>query len=189
MLEIKVTIQGVTPLLLNRFTDEPEGADSGEEAPDKNSSPKEHAEYKLYKGMDGKTLVVPGPNIFRMIIDAGAFFKMGKKTVTTAKSSLIPSFLSLEEVEVPIVSKDGWQVDTRPVRIPSTGGRILRHRPCFHDWALSFTLELDTAEADAHLIREIVDKAGKAIGMGDFRPACKGPFGKFVVVDWKTKKC
>ena len=27
--------------------------------------------------------------------------------------------------------------------------------------------------------------AGKRVGLGDFRPACKGPFGKFVVVEWK----
>jgi hypothetical protein len=34
------------------------------------------------------------------------------------------------------------------------------------------------------LMRDIVDAAGKRIGLGDFRPACKGPFGKFVVVKW-----
>lgn len=36
----------------------------------------------------------------------------------------------------------------------------------------------------AGLFREIVDAAGKRIGLGDFRPACKGPFGKFVVTSW-----
>jgi hypothetical protein len=35
------------------------------------------------------------------------------------------------------------------------------------------------------LVREIVDAAGKRIGLGDFRPSCKGPFGKFVVTQWK----
>jgi hypothetical protein len=35
------------------------------------------------------------------------------------------------------------------------------------------------------LLREIVDAAGKRIGLGDFRPACKGPFGRFCVVNWK----
>jgi hypothetical protein len=36
-------------------------------------------------------------------------------------------------------------------------------------------------------MREIVDAAGKRVGLGDFRPACKGPFGKFVVVQWKDE--
>jgi hypothetical protein len=74
---------------------------------------------------------------------------------------------------------------TRAVRIPSTGGRILCHRPCFHDWKLSFTLHVDTDMLSPNLLREIVDAAGKRIGLGDFRPDCKGPFGKFVVTNWQ----
>lgn len=73
------------------------------------------------------------------------------------------------------------------MRIPSTGGRILCHRPCFHDWKLSFTIDLDTDIIGVKLLREILDAAGKRIGLGDFRPACKGPFGKFVVTNWKTQ--
>lgn len=34
------------------------------------------------------------------------------------------------------------------------------------------------------LVRSIVDDAGKKIGLGDFRPARKGPFGRFVVKEW-----
>jgi len=36
-------------------------------------------------------------------------------------------------------------------------------------------------------MREILDSAGKRIGLGDFRPACKGPYGKFVAVEWKAQ--
>jgi hypothetical protein len=32
--------------------------------------------------------------------------------------------------------------------------------------------------------RKLVDDAGKRIGLGDFRPDRKGPFGKFVVSNW-----
>jgi hypothetical protein len=84
-------------------------------------------------------------------------------------------------IELPIEHKEPWSVDTRAVRIPSTGGRILCHRPSFNDWRLSFTLSVDTDLISAKLVREIVDAAGKRIGLGDFRPSCKGPFGKFVV--------
>jgi hypothetical protein len=38
------------------------------------------------------------------------------------------------------------------------------------------------------LLREILDASGKRIGLGDFRPACKGPFGKFVVVKWEIEE-
>lgn len=104
------------------------------------------------------------------------------------KSSLIPACVDIEGVCIPIISDKGWTVDTRPVRIPATGGRILAHRPCFFDWKLPFELELDTDVVTVPLLREIIDIAGKRIGLGDYRPDCKGPFGKFVVTKWQEKK-
>ncbi len=185
---IKVTIQGKTPLLLNRFGDEEQmGATEGTRAAVATSngdSPRDIAESKLYIGANGKPMV-PGPNVFRAIIDAGTYFKVGRQKVTTQKSSLIPSCVAVEEIEVPIRHKDPWDVDTRPVRIPATGGRILRHRPCFQDWELSWTLLLDQSVMTKKFLREILDKCGNAIGIGDFRPACKGPYGKFSVTLWK----
>ena len=190
-MEIKVTIKGISALICNRFTDAAaEAATSGTRSAingDK-GSPKEQAEPKLYTGVDGKTLIIPSPNVFSCIIEAGKFHKNGKSKLTTQKSSLIPSALSLTEAELPIRTRDGWRVDTRAVRIPSTGGRILCHRPMFDDWELDFTIDLDHEFMAPTLVRQIVDDAGKRIGLGDFRPACKGPFGRFVVTSWKEEK-
>jgi hypothetical protein len=76
-------------------------------------------------------------------------------------------------------------VDTRAVRIPATGGRILAHRPMFDDWALEFIADVDTDLMNEKLFRAIVDNAGKRVGLGDFRPATKGPYGRYVVTSWK----
>jgi hypothetical protein len=54
----------------------------------------------------------------------------------------------------------------------------------FNDWALNLTLNLDTDFVDPKLMRQIVDDAGKRVGLGDFRPACKGPYGKYSVTRW-----
>ena len=106
-------------------------------------TPREQAEKKLYLDADDNPMI-PQPNLFRCLIDAGTFFKAGKSKVTTQKSSLIPACVEIEGVEIPLSSREGWDVDTRAVRIPSTGGRILAHRPSFNDWELSFSVELDT---------------------------------------------
>lgn len=188
MLTIEVTIEGVSPLLLNNFTDAAAMAASGGSRPSSigdKGTPHEQATSKLYLGLDGKTLVVPQPNLLRCIIDGGIFFKSGRSKVTTAKTSLIPACVSILAVEIPILHRDPWSVDTRAVRIPSTGGRVLCYRPVFDDWKLSFRVDLDTDIMTAKLLREIIDASGKRIGLGDFRPACKGPFGKFVVTSWK----
>lgn len=187
-MKIDVRIEGLSPMILNRFTDEAAmAATSGTRiaaAGGDKGTPKEQAEKKLYRSSDGKTLIVPGPNVFASIIAGGSFHKAGKSKVTTQKSSLIPACAMIEEIEIPIESKEGWQVDTRAVRIPSTGGRILAHRPIFNDWALSFSIDLDTDFMTEKLFRMILDDAGKRIGLGDFRPACKGPFGRYVVTRW-----
>jgi hypothetical protein len=185
---IDVTIEGTTPLICNRFTDEAAmSASSGNRmsAVGEKGTPKEQSEKKLYLGAATRKPMIPQPNLFRCIIDAGTFFKAGKSKVTTQKSSLIPACVEIHGIELPLESKEGWQVDTRAVRIPSTGGRILCHRPSFNDWRISFTAEVDTSMITVKLFREIVDAAGKRIGLGDFRPATKGPFGKFVVTSWK----
>jgi len=190
MQSISVTIEGTTPLLCNRFTDEAQmAATNGTRlsAVGDKGSPQEQARSRLYIGHDGKPMV-PQPNLFRCLIDAGKFFKNGRGKVTTQKSSLIPACVEIEGLEVPIRHKEPWSVDTRAVRIPSTGGRILCHRPCFHDWKLAFALKVDTDLISLKLVREIVDAAGKRVGLGDFRPDCKGPFGKFVVTQWKEEE-
>ena len=75
----------------------------------------------------------------------------------------------------------------RPIRNPATGGRRLCYRPRFDEWSLSFTLTLDDGAMAEKMLRLIVDDAGRRIGLGDFRPDCKGMFGKFDVTSWKSK--
>lgn len=186
-MKIQVTIEGVTPLLLNRFTAEAEVQVSGGTSVtfrgDK-GTPREQAEPKLYKDDKGM-LYMPGPNIFSALIAAGAFHKAGKSKLTTMKSSLIPAGIAVEELVCPL-NTNKWEVDSRSVVIPSTGGRIMCHRPRVDRWSLTFTLDVDSGMFSPNLVRAIVDDAGKKCGLGDFRPSRKGPFGRFVVKRWKV---
>lgn len=188
-MQIQVRIEGVSPLLLCRFTDQAQmDATSGNRSSQVGSrpSPQDEAHGFLYLDENGQP-IIPGPMLSACITEGGKFFKAGKSKVTTNKTSLIPACVSLTEIYFPIQSASGWKVDSRPVRIPSTGGRILRHRPMFDDWAVEFEIELDTEVLSQKLLREIVDAAGKRCGIGAFRPSCKGPFGRFVVTSWKEE--
>lgn len=186
---IKCTIQGVTPLLCNRFTDASALAISGGTSAvhvGKKGAPREQAEPKLYRDALGHC-VVPGTNLFRAIIDAGVFIKSGKSKVTTARSSLVPAGLAILELELPI-TPEKWEVDSRSVVIPATGGRIMAHRPRFDEWKLAFSMESDNSMFSPATVRELVDLAGQRIGLGDYRPSRKGPFGRFKVTSWKESK-
>jgi hypothetical protein len=95
--------------------------------------------------------------------------------------------MAIPEVDCSLGTKD-FEVDSRSVVIPATGGRIMAHRPRIDEWQLSFTLEVDENMFDEQTARILVDDAGSKVGLGDFRPARKGPFGRFKVVNWKKKK-
>lgn len=188
-MHINITIEGVTPLLMNRFHEAAQQASSAGTSAvllGKKGTPKEQAAPKVYSDSQGRP-VVPGPNIFAAIVQAGTFIKAGKSKVTTAKSSIVPAGLSMVELECLLTPRD-WEVDSRAVVIPSTGGRVMAHRPRFDAWKVSFTLDVDTTVFNEAVVRELVDFAGQRVGLGDFRPARKGPFGRFKVTSWKTSK-
>lgn len=192
MSKIQCSIQSAAPLLMNRFTEERAASVSaGTSTAIKigmRGTPREQAEPKLYTMGDGRPMI-PGPNIFRGIIDAGSFHKAGRRQITTSKSSLVPAGIQIEEFECPIENPFGgetkWEVDSRSVVNPSTGGRMMAHRPRFDTWKLSFTLIVDDKMFDESIVRVLVDDMGQKIGLGDFRPSRKGPFGRFLVVHWK----
>lgn len=190
-MEITVTIEGTTPLICNKFTDaaamSSSGGSRGASAAADRGTPQEIAASKLYLGLNDLPMI-PQPNLLRCIVEGGRFTKVGKAQVTTAKSSIMYACVDVQGAEISLIHKQPWKVDTRAVRIPSTGGRILAHRPIFDDWRLEFVVDLDTTILGEKLLRQIVDDAGKRIGLGDFRPQCKGPYGRFHVVHWEVVK-
>lgn len=189
-MKIKVKIQGLSPLLMNRFTAENGGEISDGHRPaapgGERGTPREQAEKTAYRDDKGN-LYYPGPNLFSCLIEAGKYHKVGKNKVTTQKSSLVPAGLSVMEIAMPFGTKD-FEVDSRRVVIPSTGGAVVRHRARLDSWTLSFTLDVDEGMFTSKFVRMLVDDAGRKVGLGDYRPARKGPFGRFVVTEWKEEK-
>jgi hypothetical protein len=78
-----------------------------------------------------------------------------------------------------------FEVDSRRIVNPSTNGARLRHRARLDEWQTTFTVEVDRSMFTPAFVRLLVDDVGKKIGVGDFRPAKRGPFGRFVVTGWK----
>jgi hypothetical protein len=188
LISIKITIRGVTPLLCNRFSDAAamaasDGTRSSAAAGDR-GTPREIAESALYLDEKGRPCI-PQPNLLRCIVDGGSYHKAGKKQITTKQESLLYACCDVEGVSIPIKHKQPWSVDTRPIVNPSTKGRVLRHRPKFHDWELTFEVRLNAEIIGVNLLRKIIDDSGVKAGLGDYRPNRKGPFGKFVVVHWQ----
>ncbi len=70
---------------------------------------------------------------------------------------------------------DGRFCDYRGVAVGQA--KIMRARPIFPGWSLSFSLPYDPDTVDGTVVETALEKAGKLLGMGDYRPR----FGRFEV--------
>lgn len=171
---VKVEITGSSALLMHAF---PLVAI---EALEKKSI-EEQAEYSAYRDPDTGGLYVPGVNIQRSFV-ASAVYSKGKSRGTLQKPVAACVIVSPERV--PLGVRD-YAIDSRPVVVPATKGRVIRHRPRIDPWKVTFDVEFDETLLTVTQLRRVIDDAGTRVGLLDFRPEKKGPFGRFTVTHWE----
>lgn len=132
---------------------------------------------------DGKP-GIPAEYLGACLVEAGRQVKNGKKQVSTVSSSVLFSFLSIEEPFLPFTEHSDWVTDMRRGRLPKDGTAVCLVRPHFKEWSCQVTLEIDETIAEESTVKELLRVAGSSVGLADFRPACRGPFGRFKVADW-----
>lgn len=192
MQRFNIRLEGSTPLLFNRMTEE-----ELEKLRTKDKKkfvavpePREVAQKKLYLTNDTQLPYLPADMLMACLINAGMFVKLdGKRQMSTSKSTLLPGFVTLEDHYMLIQTRDGqarWEVDMRQGRNPNTGDAICIIRPRFDNWAINFSMLIDTEQMEDSKIRDLVDIAGRRIGVGDFRPQRKGIYGQFRVGCWEA---
>lgn len=167
-------IRGTSPLLMHSYPMIP--IEALEKRP-----PEEQAELSCYRDPDTRELYVPAIAVQRCLI-AAAVYSKGKGRGSLQKPVAACVLVSPERCSLRVST---FTVDTRPVVIPSTKGRVLRHRARLEEWAIEFTVEYDNTLLMEKQLREVVDNAGLRVGLLDFRPERKGPFGRFMVVKWE----
>lgn len=179
-----ITIEGISPMLMNR----PSQLDIGEKSKDskrETMTPVELAEAKLYKDAEGK-VYLPATWFQGAIVEAGKQKKMmGKGSSKATYSKVAGSSVEIDPFE--IVLKADWKVFSILAVNPTTHGRNVLHRPQFSKWKVDFECTFDETQIEVPVMKELFDIAGRQVGVGDWRPAKKGRFGKFQVISWKEK--
>lgn len=182
------TIAGVSPFLMHRFSDS-----NTEELKTQTRKinimkvdPRKAAEECAYRTKEGY-LYFPGEMPARMLREAGAAHK--QRGSRRSLKYIISAVVWVPDRQIVLRDAEGaplteFEVDSRPVVIPSTKGRILRHRPCINDWFAEFSLEVDDSEIDPSTVYELLVEGGKKHGLGDYRPNSGGAFGKFQIHSW-----
>lgn len=180
-------IVGVTPLLCNNpnsMLTLKTGSKPGERIP----PPEVEAEAKVYRDEYGN-YGFPSDAVRHCIVKAADVYKVGRKSL----EQYIAHIIVAPQI-IPILDPDTWQpvtgyaLDRRRVVRQRQG--VICTRPRFDRWAMEFTVFVDPSivpmpkgmkSVDELLVALLVD-AGRRIGLGDYRPARNGPFGRFKVV-------
>ena len=173
MSQATVTIEGTSALLMKKYAEVPvEGFEK--------KKPAEQAEISAYRIPGSKELYIPGVAIQRAMVGAAAFSK-GKGRSSLQKIAAACIMVSPEYVGL---GTDKYDVDSRPVVMPATKGRVMRHRPRLDKWRVTFGVEWDETLVSEDQVKRIVEDMGKRVGLLEFRPACKGPYGRSKILKW-----
>ena len=180
--KIKVTIEGTTPLLFNRFRDV---AIEGKSKKRTGAMAETEIEDKLYQDEKGKTQL-PATYLRNSIVEASKQFKIVGKGKSTY-SKLVASTVDIEPFYIELKA-DKFEIFRISAVNPMTKGRMMTERPKYNKWSASFEIVLNDESVPVEVINEILEHAGKYVGIGDWRPQTKGMFGKFMITSFKIQK-
>lgn len=186
--KIKVVLEGVgRGLLMHRFCIE-NYENQVKRSKTAKMSPEEEAEKVAYriesldKSEKGQ-LCLTAEQFMGSLISAGASFKRvgnGKNTYKNALSGYLdisPDFIGLTDANGKPLKN--YKVDSRPVVIKATKGRIIRHRPFIEaGWRAEFTILISDDSISLEVVKAILEEAGRSKCVGDYRPR----FGQFHVI-------
>lgn len=113
---------------------------------------------------------IPVENVFRCLMEAGSLTRSGKKIergVVFLDTRAPLEYAGPRDIETLWGDGDSRHVDRRMVAVQRQ--RIPRVRPVFPEWSFALPVETDGAVIDEEEFADIVAKAGRLIGLGDFR--------------------
>jgi hypothetical protein len=185
-------IEGTNGLIQNRFHEGSEAsvACGPRRVQVTEALPREIAVRAAYFDPTGN-LCVPGAAIARLLREAGSGYKQANRRKSL--KSIVPAAVVVLEDLVPLFAVDRtsrlreFEVDSRPVVIPATRGRVMRHRPRIDAWTARLTLRINESLIPPSAVRQLLSDGGVQLGIGDYRPERGGPFGTFSIVSWMER--
>lgn len=175
---VSVTIEGAADLLFHRWNCEAVEA-KAKTAKGSKSKKSDDVETYVYR-CDNGSIGLPGEYLRQSIIHAAKF----RQDPRSPRKSAMDLFKAGVVCLTPLASlgKEQWDyLDTRRVTVQRNG--INRTRPAMKiGWKATFELAVNLPEyIDRQMLREVIEQAGRLIGVGDFRPT----FGRFGIVSFE----
>lgn len=119
---------------------------------------------------------VPGENIERMLLDSAKITRNGmdiKRGVMVETDLNVLEYAGSRDPEKLCTDENYRLMASVKVGVQ----RVMRCRPAFRTWSLSASGVLDESILNPEEFRAIVERAGRLVGLGDWRPR----YGRFTV--------
>ncbi len=156
-------------------------------------SVEEESSTKLYRSEKGH-MGVPTQNIMSAIIGAGQHVKSGKKGISTAKTTTLFDFLEFVDDFCDFLDCDDkgnipWRPFLSKGNLENKGSKtaVCLTRPRIPHWRLQLVVKFDDKRGISQdTVVKLVETAGRKTGLCNWRPACKGRFGRFMIEKVET---
>jgi hypothetical protein len=155
-------------------------------------TPAEEAPWRTHWIDEAKGLAgIPSEQLYSAFVQAGSNFNVkgqGQKRM----SDIVASTVSFEEDMIPLLNDDGspaqYEVFEKFARIPpKKGPMVLIGRPLFKNCIARFVMRVDhIGWGSMNQVSIIFGTGGRLIGIGAYRVANKGPFGKWEIESAKV---
>jgi len=176
-------ITGTSPLLMHN----PAGMARNGSALGTKKIPKPEDEARAALYEEGGDLWFPAQAFKAALVSVSKGRRLSKRAATgVVKGSVFPAeercWLIHPETGEPL-GADDYEVDIRRVVVQRSA--VFRARPKITRWATKVAFDIDpdviSPDPDGSLpiLLYLLNIAGRTIGVGDFRPECGGPFGRF----------
>lgn len=115
-------------------------------------------------------LGIPAAAVWRTIFDAAKAYKRGEdiKRALSFEDVTRPVYIGERTVSCDEFTADPGNIDYRPVKL--MGRKTMRARPILRQWATVQELTLLTDVVDPRDLGPILERAGRLVGLGDWRP-------------------
>jgi hypothetical protein len=188
MKTVKFTIKGISPLLFHKFNIEEVSNKSKTKSGTAGNNPEE---WRTTAIAHGKQLYIPGYYLFSCLSEGGSYVKEGRGSI---KKKLMGCLLvnterfylnyelpkeihELDSSDIPRDSSQKIYLDIRAVKNPVTKGKNVRYRLALcPGWETSVMAQWDDTIISKDSIRQVIESAGKFVGLCDGRLLGYGRF-------------
>lgn len=147
----------------------------------------ERAMFHSYYNLNGNLKhYIPSEHLEQSMIGAGTAFKSKVGASRKSMTYIVASMFSVTPLQIEIPPYD--TIDRRSAVNKNIKGRVIVIRPKWEKLSFSFNLNVEDDTITERTVKEILEHAGRFVGIGSYRPTNKGKFGKFEVVKFNKVK-